>query len=325
MSNYQRIILLAMLAVMIPIGLAQAQPIDLSTWTPYILNVPGGQADANWVLSGDNSMVTQTVNADPSYFMNNQAQSEYQITGSWRCTTSSDDDFIGFTFGWQDPAHCYIMDWKKNTQSGAQEGFSIKKLAAPSEADLVSDDFWLSAGTGHTETLATNYSGTAGWVTNVLYHFTLSFSPGNFRVIVKEGDLVLWDITVLDSTYPDGEFGFYNFSQGSVEYSGFIQNEYPVCDAGGPYGGGAGVPITFDGSNSFDPDADGMIVSWEWDFGDGNTGSGPTPTHTYAEDGDYMVSLCVIDNLGATSCCEASEPVVPTEERSWGSLKSQYR
>jgi hypothetical protein len=96
----------------------------------------------------------------------------------------------------------------------------------------------------------------------------------------------------------------------------------PTCDAGGPYPGDAGSPIQFDGTGSFD--TDGAIVSYAWDFGDGSTGAGPTPTHTYAEDGEYMVSLCVTDDDGLESCCQ-SEPVVATESHSWSAVKSLYR
>lgn len=59
-----------------------------------------------------------------------------------------------------------------------------------------------------------------------------------------------------------------------------------------------GVPVSFDGTASVDPD--GTIVSWDWDFGDAAVGSGPTPTHTYAALGSYPVELTVTDDNGAT-------------------------
>jgi hypothetical protein len=96
----------------------------------------------------------------------------------------------------------------------------------------------------------------------------------------------------------------------------------PICDAGGPYVGDAGVPVQFDGTGSFD--TDGTIVSYEWDFGDGSTGTGPTPVHTYAEDGEYVVTLCVTDNEELRSCC-SSEPVVSAEAHNWSSVKELYR
>lgn len=68
----------------------------------------------------------------------------------------------------------------------------------------------------------------------------------------------------------------------------------PVADAGGPYSGVVGIPITFDGSGS--NDSDGTIVSYLWNFGDSNTGTGISPKHTYTIPGNYTVILTVTDN-----------------------------
>lgn len=52
--------------------------------------------------------------------------------------------------------------------------------------------------------------------------------------------------------------------------------------------------VTFDASDSNDPD--GTIVNYEWDFGDGNTAIGIIVTHSYTQKGSYSVSLTVTDN-----------------------------
>lgn len=71
-------------------------------------------------------------------------------------------------------------------------------------------------------------------------------------------------------------------------------NTPPVADAGGPYSGGVGQPIQFDGTGSSDPD--GGTLTYAWDFGDGGTGSGATPTHTYTVANNYIVTLTVSDD-----------------------------
>jgi hypothetical protein len=68
----------------------------------------------------------------------------------------------------------------------------------------------------------------------------------------------------------------------------------PVAIPGGPYTGNVNVPITFDGSRSYDSDG-GAIASYTWSFGDGTTGTGMTPKHAYAAAGTYIVTLTVVD------------------------------
>jgi|GEM_PF-2893195 len=57
--------------------------------------------------------------------------------------------------------------------------------------------------------------------------------------------------------------------------------------------------ITFDGSDSFDPD--GTIVNYQWDFGDGITDTGVSIIHSYPTEDIYTVSLTVTDDAGNTN------------------------
>ena len=66
-----------------------------------------------------------------------------------------------------------------------------------------------------------------------------------------------------------------------------------------PISGTAPLEVTFDASNSYDPD--GNIVSYAWDFGDGTSGSGVTMKHTFNSKGSYNIKLTVTDNKEATS------------------------
>jgi PKD repeat protein len=84
-------------------------------------------------------------------------------------------------------------------------------------------------------------------------------------------------------------------------------NSAPIANAGGPYSGDEGSPITFNGTGSTDPDDN--IESYAWDFGDGETGSGAVVDHTYANGGDYTVTLTVTDDDGASDVATASVSV----------------
>jgi VCBS repeat-containing protein len=97
-------------------------------------------------------------------------------------------------------------------------------------------------------------------------------------------------------------------------------NDPPLADANGPYSGTVGIPVTLDGSRSFD--SDGTIDSYKWDFGDGSTDTGVSPTHNYPTSGTFTVSLEVTDNAGAadtaTTTVEIAEqnqpPLVADDE-----------
>jgi hypothetical protein len=98
--------------------------------------------------------------------------------------------------------------------------------------------------------------------------------------------------------------------------NGASSNTPPVADAGGPYTGNAGAPVSFDGSGS--TDADGNIVSYDWDFGDGTTGSGATVAHAYATEGTYPVVLTVTDNDNASGTSTTSAEIAPAGVTSRG-------
>ncbi len=79
---------------------------------------------------------------------------------------------------------------------------------------------------GDMDVLATNHSSSAGWADYQLYNFHLDFNltPGTFTINVTDSsNNILWDVTVNDTTFTGGQFGFYNYSQGQVRYAGFEQ------------------------------------------------------------------------------------------------------
>jgi len=69
-----------------------------------------------------------------------------------------------------------------------------------------------------------------------------------------------------------------------------------------------GEEISFNASNSYDPD--GSITSYFWDFGDGTNATGVTANHTYIDDGVYTVTLTVTDDRGATASANAIKTVL---------------
>ena len=89
-------------------------------------------------------------------------------------------------------------------------------------------------------------------------------------------------------------------STGTLALTVTAANNPPVANAGGPYAGGEGGTITFNGSASRDPDGD--VITYDWNFGDGTAhGVGVAPKHAYLNNGSYVVTLVVTDSRGAAS------------------------
>jgi len=69
-----------------------------------------------------------------------------------------------------------------------------------------------------------------------------------------------------------------------------------------------GEVISFNASDSYDPD--GTIASYFWDFGDETNATGMIVEHSYADDGNYTVTLTVTDDDGATHNATATKTVL---------------
>jgi len=118
--------------------------------------------------------------------------------------------------------------------------------------------------------------------------------------------IVAWDEHGL---FSEGQIWYFTIQTKSSSVILDDENNNPIADAsaGEPYRGYTYQNITFDASQSYDPDFDDSI-GYEWDFGDGNKGSGMIINHSYQKHGKYIVNLTVIDEYGATDSYET--PVV---------------
>jgi C1A family cysteine protease len=106
-----------------------------------------------------------------------------------------------------------------------------------------------------------------------------------------------------------GYDGFFNIAYGAlnvglgniiwVDYDPEAYNWPPVPALEELHRGFSGETITFDASQSFDPE--GPIVSYEWDLGDSTMATGVQPVHTYDEPGAYQVVLTIEDEMGKTT------------------------
>jgi len=205
------------------------EPLSLeSGWSvhQYALLNDSIATPAQYTFEEDGLIATQTANPMASVYLYEIALPEsIVIRGRFSVQTTSDDDIIGFVFGWQDPEHYYLLDWKQTEQDDgtcglAEEGASLKVVASDEEIDDCAD-FWTTAGTDRVTPVVPVSENPDGWEDEAVYDFHLVFRPGDIRIEIRQGDDVVVSLTSDDETYTSGNFGFFNYSQEAVRYEFF--------------------------------------------------------------------------------------------------------
>lgn len=131
--------------------------------------------------------------------------------------------------------------------------------------------------------------------------FVFTDDEGQFNVSfdIEEEEEILFLVSTID--WCTGEFLQQSVSNDTTEaFVSFVlcgNIVFPDCTASFGFSEGEDLTVNFV-DYSFPSDE---ITAWAWDFGDGNTSTEQHPTHTYAEDGEYIVTLNI-----ATDTCESS-------------------
>ncbi len=126
-------------------------------------------------------------------------------------------------------------------------------------------------------------------------------NPGIAMVGVKVNTLLNSSESIINATVTNGSVEITNNQKPVAAFSNFPINVF------------AGQSVTFNASESYDPD--GQIVDYTWDFGDGNTANGVVVQHVYAIPGKYTVTLTVTDNSGLSNSTSKEITVSQQPER----------
>ncbi|MBB1274922.1 PEP-CTERM sorting domain-containing protein [Psychromonas sp. SR45-3] len=212
--------------LMFSASVAYAGAIDLNTW-----NQSGNSSNGNWNVAADGTSVLQTINGNPTFFISNDSFINNQFTGTFGVETTSDDDFIGFVFGYNGLDDFYLFDWKQSTQvySGntGSEGFTLSKISDGANVNSL-DALWGHNGNG-IDVLGTDYGNDRGWVDNTTYEFTLNYTDTSIDIFINGGTFSDENIFSLAGLNNDsGNFGFFNSSQSQVRYTGFKEEATSV-------------------------------------------------------------------------------------------------
>ena len=187
---------------------------DLRSWTDIDqVAVDGNDGDATWFASSSTT-AQQSVNGEPSVFLSDFDFSNAQISGTFRVSDQSDDDGIGFVFGFQNPYQYYLFSWEKGAQNGRDQGISLKRFNLNPDGSEGSPSVLDTDPNG--EVLYKNEA--LPWEELTTYSFTLRFRFGSILIELFRDDTLIESFSVFDDTFIDGNFGLYNHSQPQVLY-----------------------------------------------------------------------------------------------------------
>jgi len=226
---------------------------DLNNWTAE------GDSNAVWEIEPGGRTVVQYYNGYTMFFLSPNTGIDRVIQG----TLLQDDDFydgysgggvftgdgddMGYVFGYQDSSNYYLFEW-----------------AGP---DYPSQDLLLYRVQNGSMTLIQEYN-SLEWQKGVTYEVRILYMSDAIRVSI-DGTIYL-DVTPADvtgvSSFPEGKYGFYNRSQGAVQY-GNVQTapgsltEVPPVTEDDNYGMDENTTLNVDRfsgllANDYDPNLD---------------------------------------------------------------------
>lgn len=205
------------------------EPVDLRTWKQQ-----GDKRAGDWRVSEDGKYVRQLVNGDPTFLVSPETFIDTTVKGKFEVGKNWDDDYIGFVFGFQSPISqngdavnsfdFLIFDWKQATQSSegiiAQEGFSLVRVRGQFDRPASGEpaDFWGHESSPTFDVLATKFDPDSGWKDATEYEFALQYTRD--RILISIDGQQIFDV---HGEFLAGRFGFYNYSQSDVRYTGFTK------------------------------------------------------------------------------------------------------
>ena len=179
--------------------------IDLNDW--QTLDTSG-----EWSVSNDGSYAYQAINGAPTIFESKASNfASTKITGKMRVRSAAgDNDWIGMAVGRLDENTYHLWSWKNgsNANSAEKEGHNFAYVTNHSAINWAMD----VSKTGYA-VMGTKHGTAYGWDHDNYYDFEIIYTPTNVKISVN-GSQVL----NVNGTFPSGKIGFFNYSQGMVEY-----------------------------------------------------------------------------------------------------------
>ncbi|TPV93409.1 MAG: hypothetical protein B7733_20565 [Myxococcales bacterium FL481] len=190
--------------------------------------------DDAWEYEDGDTSACQRENSDAGVLLCDIELDDASVSGSMHVESlppgpePTDDDWFGLVWGAVDDGPFYLFTWKAGAQQHA--GCGTTNFTAGMRVKLV--DSWDGLGCGDltadsnttlSELLAgpTDIAeGTTVWDPDVDYSFELDHAPTGSRLTISGSDGFDTEITISDTSLPNGEFGYFSFSQANSCWGG---------------------------------------------------------------------------------------------------------
>ena len=199
---------------------------DVSEWdeADYFLDLG---LLGEWDVAAGGASARQQLDGGATFLVSAEDTIDETFSGTLRVDDATDDDFVGFVFGFRAdpqtgrPDRYYLLSWKAEAQGPAEKGIKLVKVTGTGPSGQTPDLWDLDDSDPRLAVLAADT--TVGWEASVPYEFSVDHaSDGSLDVVIRRGDdgTALWQY---QGTDPDplgaGKVGFYNLSQAGATYA----------------------------------------------------------------------------------------------------------
>lgn len=206
-------------------GWTCAIPLDFNNLTTETLTNVCNSQPANWVVDADNLGGTQEANSYPTVgLFGADAKANVTFVVDATVTGNQDDDFFGFVLGYNpgdfsNPnADFILLDWKKSANSmNLSRVQGVTATPGCANTNLPNWDLWAKKNSVTLLSTAATSPGSSAWSFGQTYRFEITYTDTNINIRIN--GVEHFNIPApANTTWPDGQLGFYNFSQPGVNY-----------------------------------------------------------------------------------------------------------